>query len=105
MPTTSRPVTKELPNKRRAESGLACQNSLSCGGNGYTIGSAVLILQGTMGVKPGMREAAREPSEKWETICNQSDGCNLLELLGQRSQGSMAAEFAAQTWLGDLCPP
>ena len=84
-PQQAVPVTKELPNKRRAESGLACQNLWRKGLHNW---KCCAHSPGYHGVKPGWEKQPGEPSEKlWETIWNQSDGCNLPELLGQRTHG------------------
>ena len=78
----------------------------TCGGNGYTIGSAVLILQGTM----GLSQDERSSQESHQRSCGKPYGIRVRVVTSQSClargpAGSTAARFVAQTWLGGLCPP
>ena len=101
-PQQAVPVTKELPNKRRAESGLACQNLWRKWLHNW---KRCAHSPGHHGVKPGWEKQPESHQRSGKPYGIRVTAVTSQSCLARGARGSMAAEFAAQTWLGDLCPP
>lgn len=100
-PQQAVPVTKELPNTKRAELDLACQNLCR---KWLHSGKCRAYFLGDGGVNPECEAAESDQSNHgttaWRGRATDSQGC-----LARGPSGSIIAEPTTYTGLGGLCPP